>query len=430
MTGMRLPSWAPSFLVLLGMCGVYGFFSTPTPEKVGWAELVIAAALLALVVRPSLLALFDFATTRSVPNIVKLAFFYLLIAPTVTGMIFRQNDPADFIRDFIPLLYFFLPVFLFPMIKRYPERAVKWVTAGLAIAGFGLMLQFLMDPTVDIAQIGIQQVIGENRDNPFQDPTAVFFCALSGSVAVWSLIERKWLLFMAASIGLLLCLAIYVGTVTRAPIGLTLFIMLLTYMAMAKRPWNRVWWATVGLITIVLVLFGLLNSEVIHLAWQMISAKTEASGVLNARDQEALAVLENINDVPILLFGEGWGGLLQNPIFGGAGVRFVHNMFFYFLFKTGIIGFIAFVLYFVWCLRVLFSWYPLLRQRDEAFLVLLASLPPLVVGGILEPMFKALSFGLLLSLFVAMRLMVDKRTESLCSFVFRPGILEGCRELQ
>ncbi|RME60808.1 hypothetical protein D6779_01435 [Candidatus Parcubacteria bacterium] len=147
----------------------------------------------------------------------------------------------------------------------------------------------------------------------------------------------------------------------------------------------------------------------VEMGWRMIAAKNEVSGVLNARDQEALAVLSNIDSVPRLLFGEGWGGLIANPVAGGAKLRYVHNLFFFYLFKCGIVGLAALTIYLFWCFWSLLHIRKLFHMNHFVFLALLATMAPLVVAGWLEPMYKALSFGLVLCLWVAIGYMVQCR---------------------
>jgi hypothetical protein len=54
-----------------------------------------------------------------------------------------------------------------------------------------------------------------------------------------------------------------------------------------------------------------------------------------------------------LLFGSGLGGVISSPVSGGDEWRFVHNMFAYYLFKTGLFGLIFYSFFFLLCYKTL-----------------------------------------------------------------------------
>ncbi len=407
----RLQCSTYSVILLLVICLVYGFLSTPTPDSIGPAEVLIGLGIIFLVFNRYLAALFDLSFKSYIPSIVRLVFLYFLIAPTVVGIIVNGNEFHDFIRDLIPLFYFFLPLFLFSYMEKQPFSYAMWLMRCLFLVGIGFILQFYLDPTVSFANIGTQQMTGLNRDNPFQDPAAVFACALAGGLVVHRVMNGQWLRAIPVMVAFIVCMAVYLATISRAPIGLTLFVMILVFFYDAMGSRRK---ALKFIISGALIIFGtywVISSGWADTVWQLISFKTRTAGVLNGRDQEAMAVLKNITSVPVLLFGEGWGGLIANPVVGGMKLRFVHNMFFYFLFKTGLIGLILMFIYLAWCLRVFFAWRIIARMDVILNIALFASVAPMVVGGLLEASFKTLSFGLLLSWFVALKMAEDFNTK-------------------
>ncbi|RME59174.1 hypothetical protein D6779_04920, partial [Candidatus Parcubacteria bacterium] len=89
--GFRVPAWFAGLFPIVVLCAIYGFLSTPTPESIGLPELAIALLLMVLSLRPALLALISPLSRSEIPASVRVAFLYLLLVPTITGLLINQN---------------------------------------------------------------------------------------------------------------------------------------------------------------------------------------------------------------------------------------------------------------------------------------------------------------------------------------------------
>ena len=121
---------------------------------------------------------------------------------------------------------------------------------------------------------------------------------------------------------------------------------------------------------------------------------------LNKRDLELSAVWDySSSSLDSFLFGSGLGGGISSAVSGGHEWRFVHNMFAYYLFKTGIIGLLIYSVFFFYLIRhifsaINFSWVsnPFLYK---SYAVIFSNF---IINGFLEAGFKSLSFGIFLCL--------------------------------
>ena len=99
-----------------------------------------------------------------------------------------------------------------------------------------------------------------------------------------------------------------------------------------------------------------------------------------------------------LLFGIGWGGLVENPIYG-ATTRFTHSVLSFYLLKSGVLGLMG--LGAIGAI-LLFEVRRRFGDRDtwtvSRKIVLVSCLPPLLIGVLFEPTYKILSYGVILAL--------------------------------
>jgi hypothetical protein len=394
-------------LLALLICTIYGFLSTSTPNEIGPAEVGIAGLLILMIGVRGAIFTFILLPRTGAPVLIKAMAVYLIVVPTIVGLIFLQNSLADYIRDIIPMLYALLPVFLYPQLKKNPELWLTTLIAGLFIAGIGFTVQYYRDPSIVINNLIDSQSYGENRDNPWQDPATVFAFAFSLCAAIYSMSRAAFVASSAFVLAYSLMMVMYLSTVSRAPIALSLLAGVATAFFTFRFSTGT---GRLGFV-LVLCVFGvalamLLSSSVERLlsGVQMLFEKTERSGLLNARDLELSTVLDNASNLFPLIFGEGWGGLLKNPIYGGAGIRFVHNSFAYFLFKAGIFGILFYVVYLGWCLRGYRYSLQSAKYGEWKSILLIAAMPVVFVSVMLEPMFKASSFGFLISMLLAAHL--------------------------
>jgi len=92
-------------------------------------------------------------------------------------------------------------------------------------------------------------------------------------------------------------------------------------------------------------------------------------------------------------FGHGWGSLIE--VSNSIILRNLHNIFLYFIYKTGIFGFISILIYFLWIIRLVF----LIKFQNKIItLILISLLNPILYTSQLQPMYKSLTFGTLILL--------------------------------
>ena len=392
----------PAFYVamFLLICLVYGAGSTPSPDSIGLPEIAIGFLLVILVGwqgLASLAGLRDAFADRFVPGYVRLSAAYLLVVPSIHGLFFMDNSLADFVRDFVPMIYMLLPLLILHKIGARPELWLSVTVVGLCMIGFLFAVRFFLDIGGGIVEIGSRPLVGTNRDNPMQYPAMLFFLSFTTCAGVYmSLKGKRFLLGLVLLLVSVVPWTVMIASVMRAPIALTLIAVVLVALWPVRggriTPQSLLF-VMAGGVAVVAFSPGLIVEGVLG-GMDLLVKKTTEHG-LNARDIEAMAVLSNIDSVPVLLFGEGLGGLISNPIGDGGGWRFVHNYFLYFLFKTGIVGLMALFAYLFWMARIVWrsDW------RDEKnFLILVSMLSPVGVAMLLEPSFKSMSFGFLLFL--------------------------------
>ena len=147
------------------------------------------------------------------------------------------------------------------------------------------------------------------------------------------------------------------------------------------------------------ILMGVIFFPQIEGAIQLLWTKQLAVGT-NGKSAEWLAVLSTIStDIWSLLFGIGWGGVVDNPILA-APTRFTHSMLSFFLLKSGVVGLTM-------MLAVMASLFIYGRSMGDSktmpvsrLIILSSCLPPLLIGVFFEPTYKMLSYGVILALFV------------------------------
>jgi hypothetical protein len=131
----------------------------------------------------------------------------------------------------------------------------------------------------------------------------------------------------------------------------------------------------------------------ISIVGQSLLVKTELVG-FNSRVQEWAAVIDVLTGRwTYFLFGEGWGGRLENPAVGGLSVNYTHSLISSLLLKTGVLG--GFII-----LSGVLK--PLVQAADAVrgrFLLFSALLSPFLISTFLYASYKSLGFGLILLAF-------------------------------
>jgi len=394
-------------IIYIFMMFVYGFFSTPTPNHIGTPEIIILILLVILIYKNFLKFIKDLFNKKSIviPKYISIPLIlYFIVFLTFYGLVVKENNLSDYIRDFIPFLYFLLPLFLSYFIIKNPKQWIFVLSFGLLISGIGFMFQFYLDPTVKLNQIGFQFMLGQNKDNPWQEPSSVFAFSFFAGTTVYFLLKKSFFKFCFFGAIYLFFLLVYITTISRAPIGLSLITMIyVAWFVVPNHYKNKrlIKFFIIFLIILFILFLYINNVELIKHAFNLLLKKTEHAGILNNRNIEILAVINNIHDIPSLIFGDGWGGLIANPIGNGAMWRFVHNMIFYYIFKTGVLGLLIILIYLYWLLRSVVFIKEINKLKFFYSITFVALFSPLIVAGVLEASYKSLTFGIVMSIFLA-----------------------------
>lgn len=399
------------------MIFVYSLYSSSTPDSYGLAELTIGLILVFLVGFRRVIWVFSLADMgeknkygTQVPIYVVLSLIYLLLIPTINGLLFTGNSISDYIRDVIPLLYFFLPVLLLHRMVQFPERWLFFTVSGLCIVGVLFAIRHFTESGSSISDVGQTFIFGTSAYFA-QDPAVQFAGAFLVCFGIVSLMESHYL---RAAFCLMLAIfpwAAMFGIIARAPTILVVFSIILTiaYYFLNSRKRIR---AVLLLLAFSILIFGLFHENISRLLEGVIQLLMEkqAKHGLSSRDLEMKAVLDNVDGIRVLLFGEGWGGLMANPTGNGAKFRFVHNMFGYFFMKSGLFGMLALFFYIFWYVKMLTG---ILRKQISPlyFSMLAAMIVPMVINMMLEAGYKTLSFGLLLLLIPLLQRVCMKNRE-------------------
>lgn len=361
---------------------VYSLFSSPTPDAFGAPELLVALGLL-LSIRME-------KGERHFPLLI--LFMVGLVMPLVVGSI-AGYPPVDILRDIIPYLFLFMPLFWGWTARSSPER--EFIIPLVAVMGvlfsfrtvyayrdilltperWGLgapadLLYLANSPEVLLAAlfcggVGFYQMIAEQR---FIRGAGLVFLSFVPTLAMTLMLQR-------AGLGML---------VLNGFFGL----LVLSYF----RPWQAVGvWG--GLAVVGIFLYPVLVAVAGHLA-----QKTELVG-MNSRLQEWDAVFHVLSrDKVTLLFGVGWGGRIENPAVGGLSVTYTHSFLSALLLKTGVLGAVVIV---IGCLSPVFQAIRRLLSQRDTYQVLLfcVVLSPFLVSALLYASYKSLGFGLILLAF-------------------------------
>lgn len=389
-------------LLLLALL-VYGCFSDPTPDDPGMAEMLIGALLVALALRDTLRLLGGELLFRhpAIPSYVLLSIAYLIIVVSIVGLLVRGNAFSDFVRDFIPLLFMFFPLFIWRDIREHPEiwsAALLW---GIVLSGILLGARFLEEGTQTSTEYYL--ILSEHYLN--QDPSVLFaatFLILASFVA--ASLHRYYYAAAALLAGSIAYSSVIFGVMRLQIIMVAGSVAILAGIGFLRG--KR--WLGVSILTMVsamLVVDGMGDSPgLMESVLFAIQSKSDLAGLVNQRDIEMSEVLNQVFSTPdYLLAGAGWGAKIFTSSMGGE-VRFLHNLAPYILWKGGLLGLVALIAYFLWIYQrssgyILAALCGRLSFLDLA--IVLGILNSLLVYTFVEPGYKMLTYGGVLALLLA-----------------------------
>jgi hypothetical protein len=354
---------------------VYAGGGSPTPDRIGLIEIVIALLLLPAVTIPPISRL---------PAGAALLMLYGLSIPLITGAA-SGHDPLIILRDLIPFLFLFLPVFFLPVLKsRFDALAFVVTAAGFIFAARSL---FPYHEVVSYPQLWLNQPPADLLY--LANSPEVLFAALmmigTGGLLIWSRRSMVWgsCLVVAASVPIL-SMAVMMQ---RAGLGcVVLACVIWAALGLWLRPGRML---PVAGLTLCLILPIL---PLIEMLAGSLAYKTELVG-LNSRAQEWETVMDMTGrSFWSILFGLGWGTSFENPAVGHLTVNYTHSLISALFLKTGIVGVGLFGFY-LWI--IIKQAVPDLCRRPILMIALAA---PLGIGLLLYASYKSLGFGLILLL--------------------------------
>ena len=382
---------------------IYGAFSTSTPDTITYVEIFIGLSLLIIVGLEGISELFQPNKENnqefiSIPPIVKLSFLYLIFIPSFCGLIIMDNSLKNWLRDFIPLLYLFLPMLLIQKINNIPKTLFLTTILSLCIIGILFSFRFYSGATGGLSEIGTWQIIGTNRDNIMADPGPQFLLSFTSCYSIWLLLRGRIIYGVIILFISFIPWSVTFASINRGPALFTFISMIiLIFYSFLKNKDQKISLLILILIPLFVINYNLEFFKIINDSIDLLILKNTTYG-FNTRDVELEIVLNSLDtNMFHFFFGHGWGSLIEIPNF--AILRNLHNIFLYFIYKTGILGFLAAVVYFIWIIRFIFL---IGFQNKFLSIVLISLISPLLNASLLQPMYKSLTFGILILLIPVM----------------------------
>lgn len=384
---LRINAYDYRAVFLFSMCLIYAIFGSPTPDRFGIVEAVLGI-LLALSIGVTHLRglLVRSAGHRFWKSAAQIFLVYGVSVPLLVGAL-SGHSLLSMLRDIMPFLCLFLPLFCLPVIRARP-RYFRTTLLGIILIGllFGLrslVMRFDTSCGFDLwcAEEGLLYL--ENM------PTVLFSCLFLLGSAITYVVRKLSLGHVLVFCGLvalaLIPLVAMIFTLQRASIGaLVLYVAYVYAYFFYKTPFKALRALVLGVIALYVV--DISSTWVFASLWE----KTRSVG-LNMRPQEMAAVWEIVSSDPLtFLFGIGWGGQFNSPAVGGLSVNFTHNFFSSMLMKCGLFGLILCTAYIAGLLERLVR----VIKKNPVFGLALAA--PILIDLTLYASFKSLDFGLVL----------------------------------
>ncbi len=387
-------------ICLFFACLIYAIAGSPTPDSFGWAEISVGALLaLSIGIGRARDTILQPNKNRFWRTAGQVFFLYGMSVPVIVGVI-SGNGSFMIIRDIMPFMFLFLPMFLLPTIRARPHY-FRLCLFSVVMIGFVFSLRSLVDHFFDgcFLWCGRDLLYLENM------PTVLLACLFMIGAAM-SFIMRGVKSFNLIMFSILIILSIVpfaamVITLQRASVGAVVLYVLCIYGYFFFKSPAR----AMSLFVILVTALSLLNISFIS-AFDALWDKTARVG-LNMRPQEFEAVWSVVTASPHrFLFGIGWGGHFSSPAVGGLSVNFTHNFFSTILLKMGVLGVVFCISYIAGLLE------RLMRVVLKNPVLGLALAAPILIDLTLYASFKSLDFGLVL-LMISSSLVYLRQPESL-----------------
>ncbi len=386
-------------ICLFFACLIYGLFGSPTPDHLSWVEIWVGALLcLSTGIGRARDVFLKPVKGRFWKSAGQVFLLYGISVPVLVGVI-AGHDITAILRDIIPFLFLFLPLFLLPLIRAKPyyfrSTLFVFLLIGLLFSIRSLLMRNVIGCDIWCTD---EKLYLENM------PSVLFACLfMIGSAISFmtrGLTAKHAMIFFCLMTLSVLPIAAMVMTTQRASLGaVALYVVLIQGYYIFRAPVRGT-----NALLMLLIVVGIINfsfASIFLSLWD----KTQNVG-LNMRPQELEAVWHVItHDLITFLFGIGWGGHFNSPAVGGLSVNFTHNFFSSMLLKTGIIGVCLCIAYTAGLLE------RLSRVVIKNPVLGLALTAPILIDLTLYASFKSLDFGLVL-LMISGSLIYSRQSES------------------
>ncbi len=402
---IHIDSYDYRIICLFAACLLYATLGSPTPDTFGGIEILIGA-LLALSVgvgrmRDALFQPFNRIAERKRywKSAGQIFLLYGLSIPLIVSVL-AGYAPKAIIRDLIPFIFLFLPLFLLQVIRARPYyfRVILFSVCMIGVL-FSIRSVAMRYALGCPYWCGTELLYLENM------PTVLFSCLFLIGASMQSVARRFTLRSCLIAFALLALslvpLISMILTLQRASVGAVfLYVVLLWGYHFYKSPSRAC-----GVLLVLLVALSVAGLSFYGI-FSSLLVKTQKVG-LNMRPQEFASVWQVATVDPLsFLFGIGWGGSFASPAVGGLNVNFTHNFFSSLFLKTGVLGIICGIAYISGLLE------RLIRVILKAPMLGLAIFMPILIDITLYASFKSLDFGLML-LMISSSLVYLRQSESI-----------------
>ncbi|MFP4314365.1 MAG: hypothetical protein ACLFR0_08575 [Alphaproteobacteria bacterium] len=386
---LRLPLQDIRFAMLRTAILIYACIGSPTPDHFGYAEFVVAVLLVIAAGAQSFIHLVNFSGKTSYPlwySAGRLCFFALCFLGVIQFIVLG-NYAGDALRDFIAVLFLFLPVIFYPLVVNRTDQLYALINVT-ALAGMIFALRSLSVFDFDF----LPGIMDDEPLSYLANAPTVLFCAIYLMLGAVKQLEGRGGLkripvaFLLLIMAVIPCLGIIL-TMQRASIALLVIVTaLMVLYSFYIRPY-KYFPAIVVIALTAAVLWPILNEIITAFAY-----KTRIAGD-NMRLAELGAIWSAITAQPLtLFFGLGFGGNFESPAVGNYTVNFAHGLLSAALLKGGLLGITIIIIYLALLFR---AFIPLWRWNMVLFLALSA---PFFICVVLYASYKSLDFGLILTL--------------------------------
>lgn len=383
------------FCALLTAIFVYGCFGSPTPDVMGWPEIVVGS-LLAVAI-PWFELFKNFCGQKILTAV--------LFALGLGGAVVLGAHETLILRDGVAFAFLFLPLILLPVFESRPQRIFPFLLAFMFCGGVFAFRSMSM-----MGDLNFWLGAGDALYYLANSPAVLFTTIFSGLLLCRGGMDWRKVSLPKFLVLFLICvitLAAMAATLQRASLGL-FGLSIITYLAMELR--NRPYKAIP-----VIALFASFMALILYSFPIIVDALSFKSRVVgdNMRFAEWQAVWESVSGNPYtILFGLGFGGTFESPAVGGMNVNYTHGLLGSVLLKTGMAGLLLIGIYLWMLIQKLAS---IIRHN---LIIGLALVAPFIIDVFLYASFKSFEFGLLLTAIMAISLRF-KGMRSLESLIFR-----------